>query len=234
MKFLFIIIILLLFSCSTPKNIESFYYPIDDLAENGRVYEYVSALPDSMSGYYWQLKVVEKDGAKLLIANNINPQFEVSQQSIEKIVSNGTVLQQYTLFQKDSFGNAKPIEAAIQSNGFFPFEVSDSNGVFMYSVKWEDPFKPNHTTTLIRNRRFQKDTVYNYEGNNIPSILFKINDLIDDDYNGHLEIKYQGREIYAKGIGLVYTEKLINGRKFAYQLKNSLALDQFEALSKNR
>ena len=233
MKYLIVALLLTFLACNSERNIQSFYYPIDDIEQKGKVYVYESAMADSLSGYYWYFKVNHKEKAKYLIATNINAQFEVNQISTEKIVSNGTVLQQYLLYQKDSLGNQKSTEATIKSNGFFPFEVKDSNGVFMYEVKWTDPFESNHKTALIRNRRFLKDSTYTYNGNQLPCIIFKINDLIDDDFNGHLEIKYQGKEIYAKGIGLVYTEKLINNRKFAYQLKNSLDLEQFEAISKS-
>lgn len=232
MKYLLLSTLLVweLVSCNSSKNIKEYYYPIDTMGSEGLVYEFQSL--DSLPPYYWYYSMQERPDGKYLVATNYNTFYEIEQISIEKIVSNGTKLHQYTLYQKDSSGKATAVETSIKSNGYFPFEVKDTSGVFMYELKWTDPIDTNHHTTLVRNKHFEKDSVYAYNGKSVPCVIFRSKDLIDDDRNGHLEIRYSGREIYAQGLGLVYTEKNIQNRIIAYRLHSQFGMDKLAQKSK--
>lgn len=217
-------------SCNPSKDITDYYFPLEKIGSEGLVYEFQSL--DSLPPYYWYYSMQERPDGKYLVATNYNTFYEIEQISVEKIVSNGTKLHQYTLFQKDSSGKAVSVETSIKSNGYFPFAVKDTSGVFMYELKWTDPANPKHHTSLVRNKHFEKDSVYAFDGVTYPCVIFKSKDLIDDDLDGHLEIRYSGKEIYARGIGLVYTEKNVQSRIIAYRLHSQFGMDKLAQKSK--
>jgi hypothetical protein len=90
---------------------------------------------------------------------------------------------------------------------------------------------------LIKNRRFQGWTSHSYQGKIYDCVEFSVLELIDHEIEGqgHLEIEMKGKELYAKGIGLVYYEKSEVHGNFsqAYQLADIYSMEELAAKLEN-
>jgi len=229
--FLILLVVTLFFACGNDergkKNIRDFYYPIEALKEP-MVYEYQAINNDTMGAEYWYFKTHETDTAIYFTGNNFNRNFEVGQFSSEEIVENGSIQKDYVLFTYDSLGQQVQIPAEIEFANTFPFEVKDSTGVFLQKMKWTFSENPMITTTLIRNRRYIGETKYTYQSKIFDCIEFHLNELIDDFNNGHFEKEYEGTELYAKGMGLVYYKKVIDKMVLEYGLVDVYPMEKFE------
>lgn len=209
-------------------NIEAYYYPVDKLTEP-LVYEYRPVNNDTLGLQYWYFRTMKTDTATYFTSNIYNQFFEVEQFSIEELVSNGMLQKEYFLYTFDTTGTQVRHPAEIVFNNAFPFEVKDSSGVFLQEMKWTFSKEPLHTTTLVRNRRYTGKTEYTYKGINYDAVVFSVLEAVDDFYDGHLETKTSGVEIYAKGIGLVYQKKNISETLvLEYELSNTYSMEVLE------
>jgi hypothetical protein len=201
----------LFIGCSTEyssvKNIRDFYFPLDSL-EEGLVYEYQAVGNDSMSNMYSYYRTVTSMEETFLVGVQYDPFFQPSQLSREKLVSNGVKLVESFLYVHDSTGKSTQIPVEIESGVTFPFEVRDSGGIFLYNVRWFDQAGDSSTyTRVIRNRKYEKDTTISYKGETHPAVLFSVKELVENYQEGFWEKEFDGKEIYAKNLGLVYFKK---------------------------
>jgi hypothetical protein len=209
------------------KDIREFYYPIEALKQP-MVYEYQAINNDSLGSEYWYFKTHETDTAIYFTGNNFNRNFEVGQFSSEEVVKNGTIQKDYVLFTYDSLGQQFQIPAEIEYGNTFPFEVKDSNSIFLQKLKWTFSENPLITTTLIRNRRYKGKAKYTYKGKIYDCVEFQLKELIDDFNNGHFEKEYAGKELYAKELGLVYYKKVIDNLILEYELVDIYPMEKLE------
>lgn len=229
----FLFAFLFLYSCDKSqedkkRNIRAFYYPIEDLKEP-LVYQYNSINNDTSGTQYCYFRTIETDTANYFTTNIYNQFFEVEQFSVEEVVSNGMLQKDYFLYMFDTTGTQNRIPADIEYDNSFPFEVKDSNGVFLQKMTWTLSEEPLHTTTLVRNRRYIGDRTYNYQGKEYEAIVFSLREIVDDFYDGHIETETRGIEIYAKGLGLVYYKKIISkDLGLEYELKDIYTMKELE------
>ncbi len=206
--FLFLVI-----SCQQKEDkhmIKEYYFPIDELKE-GLVYEYNSIRNDSMAPEYWYYKSIQLDSGLYFTGQYYNYQFEIGQFVSEEVVGNGTLLHELFMYeQPDSNGRQERFPVEIEVPNIFPFQVRDSGGVFLYKINWAAPSQPNRTTRLIRNRRYEGKRSYTFKGQAYDAVVFSTKDLIETNEEGYQELQYDGEEVYAKGIGLVYYRKEID------------------------
>lgn len=209
------------------KNIREFYYPLESLKQP-MVYEYQAINNDSVGAEYWYFKTHETDTATYFTGNNFNRNFEVGQFSSEEIVFNGSIQKDYVLFSYDSLGQQFQIPGEIEFGNTFPFEVEDSNSIFLQKIKWIFNENPEISTTLIRNRRYKGEAKYTYKNKVYDCVEFQLKELIDDFNNGHFEKEYGGMELYAKGLGLVYYKKVIDDLILEYELADVYPMEVLE------
>ncbi|MFK7796381.1 MAG: hypothetical protein AB8E82_02930 [Aureispira sp.] len=217
-------------------NTQSYYFPVEELKQ-GKIYEY-SVMQDSAAfvTHYWHLQTeVGAQGQTFLIWKRYNPFFEQDQYIKEWIVKDGVVTTAYEMFIKDSTAqNATRYVNKVEENIVFPFEAAlDSNMVYRFSCALTLP--PDFVTVrLIRDRQFSQPLVYPYQGKKVPAVAFACTDLYDledKEEGGYWEQKTTSVEIYAEGIGLVYTEQK-NEEKISSinQLTHIYTLEEFEIL----
>ena len=221
-----------LVQCTNGKrNIKAFYYPVEDL-EEGKVYIYTPVNNASLPTEVWLYKSIKTDTAWYFTGQNYDEQFNVRQSFREELVSNGVLLQKYSIYRQDTLNNLIQVPLEILHGASFPFEVSDSTGIFLYSVRIPNPFDPKEMTTLTRNRRYIGDASYSYKGKDYPCVRFKIKEEVDHhlEGQGHLSPIYDWTELYAEGIGLVYYKKHISDSYIlAYKLEDIISVKDFEA-----
>ncbi|MBK7429067.1 MAG: hypothetical protein IPI60_19625 [Saprospiraceae bacterium] len=221
--------IALLSSCgesSGKRDITKYYFPYKSL-EDGKVYIYSSALPDQPEDY-WFYKSLQQDGKWYLTAQNYDPNMEVRQFQSEVVVENGTVTENYVLFRPTPEGRPEKIKTEVLQGNQFPFRVTDSLGVFLFSLKWTEDTEPVSNTTLTRNRRFLGDTSFIFQGKTIPAIRMSVRDLLEFDQEGTLEVETEAEEWYAENLGLVYLRKKINNNiSMEYTLDTLVEMEYF-------
>jgi hypothetical protein len=220
------IIIISLTGCGGGKiKLESYYFPLEQL-KDGKIYIYES-LQDSVPASFWYYKTITKGNEQLLESQSFDSRMQINQHAIEKQVKTGMLLQSNTLYLPDSNGVRKDFKVEILQKNMYPFNVIDTNGIFLYSVKWST--KVNTHTSVTRNRRFLGFEEHNYKGKPVKCAKFELKELIEDYKDGYLEYKINGFEYYGLNLGLIYYEKIVNDKiRLAYELKEILSVDAFE------
>ncbi len=212
---------------NSSPNLKDYYYPIAQLKE-GKVYEYAPANNDTLAGYYWYFHTLRPDPKQsnkpqsdYLTGTYYDANYEIGQIISEEVVSNGTILDESHLYLADAQGTKKQVTVTIEGANVFPFEVKDTNTVLFYKIHWKNPKDTSEQLTLTRNRRYLGKTTYQFNGTTYDCVKFELRELIDSEKEGHWQQEYKGQELYAKGIGLVYSEKVINKNLvLAYRLKD--------------
>ncbi len=210
------------------KDIRDYYFPLKQLKE-GLVYEYQPVYPDSLTPAYWYYRSFIREDGVFLTGTYYDSRLIPLQLLREELVSNGMLLQELFLYEPDSIGQQRRATAEVLAGTAFPFTVSDSSGVFLYKVSWVPPTDPEATITLIKNRRYRGDSTILYEGKKYAAVLFDLRESLEHEQDGVFEQTYRGREVYAKGLGLVYYEKHVTDEfRWAYRLAARYPMSQLE------
>lgn len=223
--------LLFIVSCNGSKgsvrNVESFYFPLNQLSE-GKIYEYHSTGNESDPPIYWHYKSEKIGESEYLTGTSYGPAMTPDQYVKEEKVANGMLLQDFITFEKDENGKAQPVKANVVNPNVFSFGVKKHGSVVVTTIKWTALDGSAHYT-FVRNRQFETDTTVNFNGKNIQAVKFNIIELIDQEEQGHLELEYGGTEIYARGIGLfAFSKDISEGWQMQYQLVNIYTKEEFE------
>ncbi len=225
--------ITVMFSCTSDqeKNIRDYYVPFESLKEEGLVFEFRSSTSDSIPPRYWYYKTFETDTGTFIANSFYDYAFVNRQLVVEEVVDEGILAKQYQFMaihpQQDGH---TVVRAKLNDIGVFPFKVRKNGGVFVMGLEYDDPNDPKEHVKLIRERRYLKDTIYTYKGEDIPSVLFESKERrmftheVDGDFD-HTDLAY---EIYAKGYGLVAKSYSIGGVNMEYSLYDTYDLKEFE------
>lgn len=217
-----------------PKDIRDYYFPLKQL-EEGLVYEYQPVFQDSLTPVYWYYRSFLRDDGVFLTGTYYEYNLIPLQLVREELVKNGMLLQDLFLYEADSTGRQLRTTAEVLAGNAFPFQVSDSSGVFLYKIRWNPPSDTAAVITLIKNRRYLRDTVIAYEEKKYDALVFGVRELLEYDKDGVFEQEYGGREVYAKGLGLVYYEKEISkDLRLGYRLIARYPMSQLEETFKQR
>lgn len=214
-------------SCQKRTPMSEYYFPVDNLIDNGQVYIYSSTNDAPLADEVWYYTAVVGQGSKYLIGQNYGEQWQVKQLVVEKQTELGMITDSLRLFSLDSSGQSLASQVKISNRATFPFYRNEAD-TLLFKTTWTDALT-GLQYTLDRKRIFRGDTTYNYNGESIPSVYF---DLIEDletfyDHDGATNSRWTGREVYAKGIGLVYFSKTISDFNRSYQLSSIMAGDEF-------
>lgn len=212
------------------RDIKKYYFPVADL-DQGLVYEYETAGDERNPPFYYYYRNVRDAADLYLTGTYYDYNFTPIQFVREEVVKNGMTLSDFYFYTTDSLTqkqNRVPVE--ILNNNVFPFTVNETQpGVLLFSIKWDDPEPTGTEYTLIRNRQFAGDTTYVYQGKTYDAVQFYVRELIDNYNEGHLETEYDGLEIYAKDLGLVYFQKNVSEEFIIkYQLKDTYPMTVLE------
>ncbi len=212
LKFILYFLFFYLSACNNipgKRDIKAYYFPLEDLKE-GKIYEYQAVGTDSIAPFYWHFQTVQKGENTYLISQYFDHNFRLQQFTKEEIVKNGTLLTDFFLYAVDTItGQQVQYPVNIEANNAFPFEVGDSTGTFLFKLYWTDYLNPNQKIRLIRNRYFMGDATYSFNGKEIDCVRFYTKELLEIEEEGFQELQYDGIELYAKNIGLIYFKKEI-------------------------
>jgi len=218
------------FSCTDQtRNIQSYYLPLEEI-KDGLVYEYQAVNNDSLAPFYWYFRLTEKPDRTILTSTYYDYSFTVQQLSNEEVVSTGVILDDLFLYATDTLtGKQQQNPVRVEWDNAFPFEVTDSTNAYLYKIYWTDSENPNQKVRLIRNRHFMGNAVYTYKGKEIPCVRFLVKELLEVEEEGFQELQFQGEELYAKDIGLVYYKKSFDGEVVQeYELIDRFLMTELE------
>ncbi|MCB0628175.1 MAG: hypothetical protein KDD15_00535 [Lewinella sp.] len=220
---------------SNRKDIRDYYFPLKKLTD-GLVYEYQPVGQDSLSPAFWYYRSFIQEDGIYLTGTYYEYDLIPLQLVREEMVSNGMLLQDLFLYLPDSNGRQERLAAEVLVGNVFPFSVGDSSGIFLYKVKFDLPNEMGRTTTLIKNRRYLGETKYEFQGETYDAIRFEVRELIEDVSvtEGSIEPQFDGEEIYALDLGLVYYKKNLGGQTIAYELADRYSMEQLEQTAKKR
>lgn len=214
---------------STPQSIDRFYYPVNDLNE-GLVYHYQTITKDQPPiSSYWLFKSNIINGEIQFTGQYYDATKTVGQFFRQRIVSTGALLEDYKFYVgRDTSDHVLPIDVEIDYPNAFPFEVYDTIGVYLYKLSFIAP-GDSSINTIIRNRRFVGYESWNHNGKSYPAIKFRLLERIENDNNGVLTIDMKGYEIYAEGIGLVFSKKeSMDGTSIEERLIERMKVEEFQ------
>lgn len=182
-----------------------YYFPIHNLPGEGKVYKYNSKLGDQYPPEIWKFTRV---GPGRLESINYAPDGSEVLRQYDRIVSNGVLTDSLILMVNDQTGQRLPIRTKVVSPHRFPFAPEDTSKVFLTQLEWNQPLDGMHVV-LQRRRQWEKDTTWTYQGSSLPAVLFKIDDILETETAGWTNSHWKGKEVYAKGLGLVYFKRNI-------------------------
>jgi len=217
--------------CSSFGPNADYYYPIEDLSD-GMVYSYESVGPLPQPPHYWFYRSVQTTDSLVLTSTYYSADFEPRQFVNERIVESGSLMRDLRLYTPTS-GASETIIANVLAPAMFSFEEPDTSRILVNAVSFRQNPKKDESAeyTLTRNRRFVKDTSYTLSGKPVPSQLWSVRELTEQDSLGVLAIESQAVEIYANGIGLVYRERMYSdGSQEAFRLAGRFSMDSLTVL----
>lgn len=232
-RILYLFLALILTSCQAGDgtiDIRNYYFPLKVL-EDGLVYEYQPQGNTPSGPAFWYYRSIRQDGTVHLTGTYYEQDLIPLQLSNELMTEAGMVLEDLYLYETDSLtGNQLQVPVQVVQDDVFPFQVRPNGGVFLYHVTWQAPQDTSATLSLIKNRRYLRDTSFVFEGQTYPAQLFELKELISHEQEGVWEQEYPGREIYAKGLGLVYYEKRVNeALQLQFRLERRYPMEELEA-----
>lgn len=228
----------LVLACSDGKrDIRDYYFPVESL-QDGLVYAYSAEEGDTSERRYWYYRAFKRDSGIFMASTQYDRNFEIVQMLREKVLNSGSRARNSFLYETDTAtGIARPIPTVIESPELFPFRVTDSLGVFLFSLKYHPIFDTTATIYIIRNRRYLGDGPdFEFGGNTYPTIRFGLQEAVGNEKEGASEVAGTGQEWYAKGLGLVYSEKSFAGGKIRYvfRLKEVFPMTELERRAKRQ
>jgi len=176
---------------------------------DGKVYEY-RALDDSLPPFYWYFRTTISRGDTIVTSEYFDHTFTIQQLTNEEIVDNGVIMNDFYLYETDTLtGIQERNPVRVEVDNVYPFEVTDSTGLFLYKIYWKDFNNPQQRYRLIKNRHFMGMDTYKYKGQLVDCARFFIKELLEIEEVGFQEISYNSTELYAEHIGLIYFKKEI-------------------------
>ncbi len=211
------------------KDIRDYYFPLRKLTQ-GMVYEYQVLGNEELVPDIWYYRALVSDTSMYLVATAYDENLLPAQLSRLELVSNGIRSLDLKLYSQDSTSNtAITTQAEVMAGAVFPFKVKKDEGLYLYQIRYELPDDPG-PTTLILNRQYAGETTFDWQGQRYPAIRFRLNAKaeIEDDRAGGIDPSFQGEEIYAKNIGLVYYSRIFGQDTLAYRLADQYSMSELE------
>ena len=194
---------------SGKRDVQAYYFPVESL-HSGLVYEYMSLNGDTSNREYWYFRSFEVDSGTFLSCTQYSRYFQIEQIVREKIVESGALARDLFLYEPDfQTGKQNKITASIEAQSVFPFNVTDSMGVFLFKLHYYLPGDSAHKIYLIRNRSYGGNApAFHYKGKKLDAVRFLVREVVGSEGEGVAEGEAVGEEWYAKGIGLVQFKKV--------------------------
>lgn len=213
------------------RDIRGYYFPMEKLAD-GEVYVYESVGNTGTDSVYWYHRSFLKGEQKIFSSTFYENYMVPLQQVQEEVVYNGILLKDLYIYGLPDAAKGykqERTEVEIVAGNSFPFVVKDRFGIFLYHIKWKLNDSDSTTYSLTKNRIFMGDTTFTLDNQEIPAVFFKVKEKIDIENERVTGQLFEGMEIYAKGIGLVYYGKKVSEEAImAYRYVRGTNMEELE------
>jgi len=230
MKLLFSCLLLSLSSwfttslAQTEITLKAYYYPYQNFFEPV-VYKYVNTdNPNDILYCFMETKVEKED--TIIASITFDQSFYKIASGLEKITTQGTELQLYTIYITGITTPTRPIHKDI-----FRWQQNKEE-----KIKWSARYTSSFGEESIRKMREYvglRDQ-YTFQKKEYPSIAFK--DVYRHSIKANNSIEttdFHQESLYCKGIGLVdYQREMKNGVQLHYKLEKIISNEAWEALQK--
>lgn len=226
-----LLVSMLLLACQNDgkRDIRAYYFPAQDL-HNGQVYQYAVTQNGNPANEYWYYRSSLRDSGLFFTATNYDRNYQISQITTEKIFASGAVSRDYFIYEPDTLSDqVVQVRATVESANVFPFQVTDSLGVFLFRLHYAPANDTTTTIYVIRNRRFLGDGPdFKLQGKTYPCVRFGLREVVGNEKEGASEVEGQGEEWYAQGIGLVYSRKSFGDYRLESRLTDRFPMAELE------
>ena len=211
------------------RNIKDFYFPLEKIGEKGIVYAYDAQNVGKgvKNTEYWHIQSIKTDSGHFVKSTYYDPSLTRGITTLERVVESGVLLEEMYFSERDTItGTPVPVKATIVAGNSFPFLVTDSVGLFLYSVKYHPLNSPESWNYLIRNKRYYGNGhFFDFKNNKLQTILFKSKEAAGNDGVGAAELEGRSEQHYAKNLGLVSYEKRYAAYHQSYALVDTFSYD---------
>lgn len=213
--------LIIVVSCREPKerdieDLSAYYLPHAALDDRGLVYSYRNLVDPSFGPEVWQHS---KTSEGHITSINYDQSQQVVQKQYERVVSNGVLIDSLVLYASDTLGRTISYPVRVISPHRFPFQVADTAQVWLSKFEWWQPGDLLHVV-LQRRRQFEKDTVWSWQGKEVPAVKFSTTDILETEEVGWTTSEWKGTEIYGRGVGLIYYRRDISeSMRLEYELQ---------------
>lgn len=216
----------LIMQCSSPGwNARKYYFPLKDL-KDGLVYVYENEGNLGAKTVYWYYRSIIGAEGVFLTAAYYENQSAPTQIVTEELVSNGMMRRELFLLEEGQDGRSQRTQATIEVGDTYPFYIAQKGSIFLQRQFWKGS-NSGHKTTLIKNRIFEGDTTFEWQGKNRSALHWRVKELLIDEGDGDLELAFDGTEIYTEGVGLTfYSKEVSKGMIMAYRLKELISMEE--------
>jgi len=222
---------LVLMACGNggKRDIRAYYFPAEELYK-GQVYQYTLTQNGQPADEFWYYRSTLRDSGLFLTATNYDRNYQINQITTEKLFESGAVSRNYFVYEPDTLSSTvRQISAVVEAPNVFPFQVTDSLGIFLFRLHYAPASDSSASIYLIRNRRFLGDAPdFELKGQHYPCIRFGVREVVGNEKEGASEVEGSGEEWYARGIGLVYSRKVFGDYRLESRLTDRFPMRELE------
>jgi hypothetical protein len=203
-------------SCHLNSDNRDYYFPLEALSKDAKVYEYEYRFKDTSFKSYWYYQTIQQKDSIYLVGTCYDANFNPLLLMREQKVKNGMRLSEMYFYGVNTEGYSVRSQADIEGGAVFPFTTTDSNSVFINIISYKDAKDSTIKTTLTRNRRFLRPITYDFKNIQYDALLFDMKEeqAVSDPIKGGISHVFKIEEIYAKNIGLVYSKRYMSDSDF--------------------
>jgi hypothetical protein len=202
--------------CQLNSDNRDYYFPLEQLSKEAKVYEYEYRFRDTSFKSYWYYQTIQQKDSIYLVGTCYDANFNPLLLMREQKVKNGMRLADMYFYGVNTEGYTVRSRADIEGGAVFPFITKDSTSVFINIIAYKDAKDSTIKTTLTRNRRFLRPTTYGFKNTQYDALLFEMKEeqAVSDPKRGGISHVFKIEEIYAKNIGFVYSKRYMSDSDF--------------------
>jgi len=212
------------FSCHSQENLKDYYYQFGKEKET-KIYQYINT-NDPLDIAYW--KVITNPITKEIITYGIDEDFELRNVFKEKIVSRGSILFEFTVFDKNFFGFQKEKKTTVLKKKVYSWNKDE---VCIQSYKFKD--SEFGEIEIQKTREFEKIESLSLGGKMYEVAKFidvhKTSLLRENDFQEELTYSY-----YAKGFGMIKYRNYGIEEVREMEFKRLFTQEEFDAYKKRK
>ena len=211
------------------ENIKKYYFPVEQLMDGGRVYEY-ALIGDTLGlSVFFKYESFPQKDKLMFVTTQFNSYCVQGAIYRDEIVHNGAIREGIRAFEYDEkLDTTYFTDLEVVSGNVFPFEVKDSSR-FLYKIIGYSNVDTTEKMTKDQRIMYLGKTVHNYNGKHYDAVDFSIEKSMTEKSmeRGDLHLEYVTRERYAQGLGLVYFTEKIGEQELQFRLTNVMTMEEF-------